>query len=351
MNKKNFQIFLFLLVIDLIYTRQQVHSNTLEENKTTDDQNSLELMKSLLENDQIQTESSLQANSDQQSADASDEVITLPEESENEQIELDQEIKSDVDSTKEDLGLLKQSETITSATEANDDSHNENESTIDTSISEEDPFEEKNQDLNEKQGISIKKESLTNFKNHTAKLHELTGEIHNRMAKLGEDEKGDKYNELREKLTRVSEIYKKKYPSCLPLPTYLVENKTSTELKESEETQQCRYAYFLGYNVVVNWIQIVHPVGLTKEEAWKRIEKESLPAHLLDFNSENKSDRVINFKLSGKCFAKGMRSSLIRNCEKDIKGKEINSLENPQVNLKLRMEEMKNLIDQITRNI
>lgn len=37
------------------------------------------------------------------------------------------------------------------------------------------------------------------------------------------------------------------------------------------ETKQCRYAYFLGYNLVINWIMIIEPLNLDRKSAWEKI--------------------------------------------------------------------------------
>jgi len=34
----------------------------------------------------------------------------------------------------------------------------------------------------------------------------------------------ERFNNLRDKLSDLSNVYKKKYPNCLPIPTFLIHN-------------------------------------------------------------------------------------------------------------------------------
>lgn len=233
------------------------------------------------------------------------------------------------------------------------------EDSIDTSISEEDPeiqktpsipentFNFSTEDQNE---LTITNSDLNDYKDHTKKAHEISSNISSQMSKLNKSNKNytSQYNKYREKLIKLSKIYKKKYKNCLPLPTYLVENKT--DFKENKKTKECRYAYYLGYNVVINWIQIVNPVNLTKDQAWDRIKKESTPADLLK-SEQGQGNRDLGFKLSGHCFAKGMKSSFMRNFKKYANGKMIHSLGNPAKNTELEIDNMKKLMKDITKHI
>lgn len=294
-------------------------------------------------------------------SDDEDEDLEEPEETEKVVKTVEKKINLNKDlepSSEEDQLLTETPEITTQQQEAIEN--------LDTSISEENPENvtetpkkndvdlqsnilENNLDSPSDEEITVENSDLLDYKNHTSKLHEISSDIHSRIKKINKSDKDyiTEYNKYREKLSKLSQIYKQKYPTCLPVPVYLLEKKSG--LGENKKTKECRYAYYLGYNVVINWIEIVHPVNLTREEAWKRIEKESLPANLLNF--ENDKDRVLNFKLSGKCFAKGMKSSLIRNFKKKVKGKSIHSINNPIKHTEKEIENMKIMMNEITKQI
>lgn len=107
-----------------------------------------------------------------------------------------------------------------------------------------------------------KENPLADYQQDTNQMHEITANIHNRMDHLNDHGylNVEQYNSLREKLSQVSEIYKKKYPNCLPLPLQVIDK--DEELNEELEVQECKYSFHLGFNYVLNWLMIISPLKL-----------------------------------------------------------------------------------------
>lgn len=81
------------------------------------------------------------------------------------------------------------------------------------------------------------------------------------MVKNYDFKKEKKFNFLREKLSKISQIYQKKYPNCLPIPIHILDIKRVHDLNQKE----CHYAYYLGNNLAINWINIVKILKLPKK--------------------------------------------------------------------------------------
>lgn len=86
---------------------------------------------------------------------------------------------------------------------------------------------------------------------------------------------------LRSKLSKASAIYRKKYPECLPIPISILNDKET--IQNNPQVDYCKYAYFLGYNTVVSWIEIIDVLKMTKEEAWAKIKSTTVNAYDVNF--------------------------------------------------------------------
>lgn len=181
-------------------------------------------------------------------------------------------------------------------------------------------------------------------------MHDLTANIHNRMDHLNDhgNLNFEQYNSLREKLSQVSALYRKKYPNCLPLPIQLIDKEE--ELNEEQEVQECKYAFHLGYNYVLNWLLIINPLQMEQLEAWAKIKDTAGYAFDAFLQSEQRN-RTINFRLSGKCFAKGMKTCFVRNFDKAAKKEQVEGLENPRRDLKSQMRQMRDLYGKIQQSL
>lgn len=81
-------------------------------------------------------------------------------------------------------------------------------------------------------------------------------------------------------------------------------------------------------------------------EAWAKIKDTAGYAFDAFLQSEQRN-RSINFKLSGKCFAKGMKSCFVRNFNKTTEGMQLEGLANPRSELKAQMKQMRELYGKI----
>ena len=161
---------------------------------------------------------------------------------------------------------------------------------------------------------TIKTSKLKNFKNHSEALAKVTQIIHEQMKKIKTKSKPSilKYNNLRSKLIKLSKIYKKKYPNCLPIPTYIIDQKID-KINNKKDTEECEYAFFLGYNVVINWLKIINSLKLKKKIAWEKLSTTQINAFYVKYEKEEDIQRKILFKLKGECFAKGMKICFDKN--------------------------------------
>ena len=46
-----------------------------------------------------------------------------------------------------------------------------------------------------------------------------------------------------------------------------------TEANEAQDVQECKYAYHLGYNYVLNWLYIISTLRMEQTEAWMKIKE------------------------------------------------------------------------------
>lgn len=82
---------------------------------------------------------------------------------------------------------------------------------------------------------------------------------------------------------------------------------------------------------------IVAPLKYESIKAWEKIKETAGNAFDVFFRKEN-NERILKFRLSGKCFAKGMKASFIHNYEREVNGESIEMMENPRGELKIQIE-------------
>ena len=187
----------------------------------------------------------------------------------------------------------------------------------------------------------IAKSILKDFHHHTKEFESVSSLIQSKMnIKYYIDDKLNsivRYNKLREKLYKVSLIYKKKYPNCLPIPFQVIEKKDNFYLTLKEE--KCKFAYYLGGNFSSNFINVIKDMGLEKKKAWK----------LLNKSYDNSKDlKFINqkFSLDGFCFAKGIEDTFKRKYDLSKK-KKLNCTENPEELIMKQINDLRYLIKKI----
>lgn len=184
------------------------------------------------------------------------------------------------------------------------------------------------------------------FVSHHRAFTNLAGKIHKHMLKTPRS-RPSSYENLRQQLLRVSRIYKKKYPQCLPPPMALLEQETA--IPESSSAQQCKLSFTLGYNFALNWMKIFRPVNKARGRASVQLEESYENSKVL--HPPKPSQKVSSRRIRGDCFAKGISASFQGQFAHVQSHQSVPQLLNPRAQLRTKVAEMRRYIRRIQKRI
>lgn len=182
------------------------------------------------------------------------------------------------------------------------------------------------------------------FMAHQKMFAGVARKIHKRMMRVPRP-KASQYNSLRRQLFRISRIYRKRYPNCLPPPLGLLGQQG--DVPESSSARRCRTGHSLGYNFALNWMKVFRPVAGAKQKAWIQLEEAYENSKALPSRRKGAAPG----RVPGDCFARGLAAAFNGQFESVQARRAVAYMLDPRAQVRSRVAEMRGYLRRIQKRL